>query len=271
MIDKLKQIEDKLLLDLLSKPELWNSLLIDYHPPIVERVWTQLGNYRLMLHFIQPCEAKDALFHPHPWPSAIHVLHGAYEMGLGFGPGLVDPAKMGTIFVENGGMYYDLTHIDSWHYVRPIDGPCASIMLIGPKWDREEIKSDEPLKPLSDIKKDIILNWFKDFYRQRIATKKLVTNNKLQRGDWALIDESMLTSSEKKLLQPYFGQMGFIISRDGNKADIRFGANRMTIKISDLTILDPKNKPEAPEVVKPVQELPKVEKDIPDDLDERFI
>jgi len=83
MIDKLQQIEDKLILKLLSQPEKWQTKLVNYFPPIVERCWIQLGNYRLLLHFIHECTAEEALFHTHRWPSAMHILSGKYEMGLG--------------------------------------------------------------------------------------------------------------------------------------------------------------------------------------------
>lgn len=263
MIDKLKQIEEKILLDLLNKPEIWNSLMIDYHPPIVERLWTQIGNYRILLHFIHKCEAKDALFHPHPWSSAVHVLTGQYEMGIGFGKGLENPVKIGTIFIENGSTYYDLTHIDSWHYVRPVKDVCATVMLIGPKWDREEIKSEEPLKPMDEFRKSIILEWFKNFYSQKVKTHKIIKNEGLKRGSWAILDESVMTENEKKSNRPYFNRAGFVISRNLNIVDIRFGNDRIQVNISNLILLDDKNR---------LTSAIKDENDhIPDDLDERFI
>ncbi len=244
MIDKLKQIEDKMLLDLLSKPNEWRTLLVDYHPPIVERCWAQLGNYRIFLHFIHKCEVKDALFHPHPWPSAMHVLHGKYEMGLGFGPGLIEPEKMCTVLSENGGLYYDMTHIDGWHYVRPVDGVCATVMLTGKPWEREEIKSDEPLKPLAEDRKLIMLQWFANFYRTKTQGNKVVDNEKITRSSWVKIDERMVNESERKTIEKYFGQKGFVIGKEGGMIDVRFGNDRIQIHSKNLTLLDPKNKTE---------------------------
>lgn len=41
--------------ELLTKPEIWNTLDIDYFPPRVERVWTQFDeNHRLFIHVIHP-------------------------------------------------------------------------------------------------------------------------------------------------------------------------------------------------------------------------
>lgn len=225
MIDKLKQIEDKLILELLQKPEIWKTLFIDYHPPLVERCWTQLGNYRLSLHFIHQCEPEDALFHPHPWPSAMRVLEGTYEMGLGFGKGLEKPEKMCTILVSNG-MYYDMTHIDGWHYVRPVKSTCSTVMLTGPKWEREEIKSDKPLKELTPERKLIILDYFLSFYRRQYQQQTIFENRVIQRGDWVEIVPSMLSARERTELQKYFGEMAFVIKREGESLlDVRFKNN----------------------------------------------
>ena len=225
MIEKLKQIEDKLMLELLSKPDVWKTLFVDYHPPLVERCWTQLGNYRISLHFIHECKPEDALFHPHPWPSAMHVLEGTYEMGLGFGKGLEEPEKMCTVLVTNG-MYYDMTHIDGWHYVRPVKSTCSTVMLSGPKWGREEIKSEHPLKELTPERKHIMLEYFLNYYRRHYQQQRAFENRIIQRGDWVQLDQNLLSNREKTELQKHFGQKAFVIKREGESLlDIRFEDN----------------------------------------------
>ena len=84
MIQFLKELELNFLIGLLEKPEIWNSLDVDYHPPRVERIWCQYGDYRIYLHFIHACKPGEALYHSHPWPSVMHVIEGTYEMGIGF-------------------------------------------------------------------------------------------------------------------------------------------------------------------------------------------
>lgn len=212
MIENLKQIEKTMIISLLNKPEIWNSLLIDYHPPLVERLWTQIGNYRLFLHFIQPCSAEDALFHPHPWPSAMHVIKGTYEMGLGFGPGLEVPEKMCTILIPDGGIYYDMTHIDGWHYVRPIDFPCSTVMLTGKPWGREAPKSDEPLKPLDEERKIIMLEYFKKFYIDFFSEDIKNENIKnIHREDWVEFNLEMMKRDDRVLYSEFIGKKGFVI------------------------------------------------------------
>lgn len=243
MIENLKQIEDKMLLSLLMQPDKWNTLLIDYFPPIVERCWIQLGNYRFYLHFIHKCEAKDALFHPHPWPSAMHVLSGKYEMGLGFGSGMEEPEKMCTVVLENGGAYYDMTHIDGWHYVRPIGDVCATVMLTGKPWERDEVKSPGKLGPLSMQKKLIMLKWFEEFYRNKVHGQKVIDNEKIGKSSWVKLDESAMSANDKRGMEKYFGVLGFVIGRDKNFIDVRFGNDRTKVHSRNLVLLDPSDKP----------------------------
>lgn len=243
MIDKLRQIEDKMLLELLVQPDKWNTLLINYFPPIVERCWIQIGNYRLMLHFIHECKSEEALFHTHRYPSAMHILTGKYEMGLGFGAGDTPPEKMATIVFDNGG-YYDMTHIDGWHYVRPIGGPSATVMLTGKLWDREEtVKDFPPLGPLSLQKKLIMLQWFEEYYRNRVHAQKIVENDKIKKGDWVKLDETSMSKADKRGMEKYFDIMGFVIGRDKNFIDVRFGSDRTKVHSRNLIMLDAADKP----------------------------
>ena len=230
MIDKLKQIEDKLILSLLAQPNIWKTLMVDYHPPIVERLWTQVGNYRISLHFIHACEAKDALFHPHPWPSAMHVIHGSYEMGLGYGPGEEVPEIFCTILVPNGGMYYDMTNINGWHYVRPIKTVCSTVMLTGEPWERKAPKSDKPLNPLEINRKMIMLEYFANYYRTHYQNLRLIENQTIQRGDWVEFDPAIMSDYEKKGLDKYFNMKGFVIKRSETLIDARFDNDRIQTK-----------------------------------------
>jgi len=146
MLDILYQIELELP-QLLQYDNIWQSLLVDYHPPMVERLWTRWREYRIYLHRIHPCERGEALFHPHPWPSAMRVLDGEYEMAVGFGAGMREPPIASTM-IAKGDFVYEMTHIDSWHYVRPIGKPTLSVMVTGRPWAREAPHSTTPLHPL---------------------------------------------------------------------------------------------------------------------------
>lgn len=230
MIDKLKQIEDKLMLELLSQPDIWQSLMIDYHPPVVERLWTQINKHRISLHFIHTCEKEDALFHPHAWPSAMHIIEGAYEMGLGFGEGNEVPEKMCTIFVPHGNMYYDMTHINSWHYVRPIKSVCSTVMLSGEPWEREAPKSDEPLKQLDSSRRAIMLEYFGNYYRAYYQNERIKENLNIEKGNWVEFDKNLMSEYDKKGYAAILNLKGFVLKSTETLIDARFGNDRVQVK-----------------------------------------
>jgi hypothetical protein len=146
MLGVLAQVEQALPA-LLQDESVWQSLYVDYHPPTVERLWTSWREHRVYLHRILPCEREQALFHPHPWPSAMRVLDGEYEMAVGFGAGMEEP-PVAALMVSRGDFRYEMTHPDSWHYVRPLREPTLSVMVTGKPWDRESHRSNKRLQPL---------------------------------------------------------------------------------------------------------------------------
>lgn len=147
MLDVLERAEGelpRLLLDLDS----WNSLYIDYEQPYVDRLWRPFRDGRLFLHRIHPCNADQALFHPHPWPSAMRIVQGRYEMAVGFGSGETRPPIACRLTTETG-LRYEMTDPDVWHYVRPLSDVCWTVMVTGLPWGRPAPKSTTPLRPLT--------------------------------------------------------------------------------------------------------------------------
>jgi hypothetical protein len=134
---------------LLASTDGWTGMRIDYHPPFVDRVWRPWRDCRLSIHRIHPCVPADALFHPHPWPSAMRILAGRYLMQLGNGAGLVPPPIAARV-IATAGTSYEMTDRDAWHSVCPLDGPALTIMLSGPPWQREmPVEPAAPQRPLS--------------------------------------------------------------------------------------------------------------------------
>ena len=162
MLDVLAQLEESLPA-MLGDEGLWHSLYVDYHPPIVERLWAHWRDYRVFLHRIHPCAREQALFHPHPWPSAMRVLEGEYEMAVGFGAGMDEP-PIAALMVSRGDFRYEMTHPDSWHYVRPLGAPTLSVMVTGKPWDRESPKSGKALRPLRAEQVVELLGLFRGWY-----------------------------------------------------------------------------------------------------------
>jgi hypothetical protein len=162
MLDVLRRAEEALPKMLLDEG-VWQSLHVDYHPPTVDRLWTRWGEYRLFLHRIHPCAAGEALFHPHPWPSAMRVLEGEYEMAVGFGQGMEEP-PIAALMVSRGDFRYEMTHPDAWHYVRPIGAPTLSVMVTGKPWERESHRSSKPLLSLKTEQVAELLRLFRGKY-----------------------------------------------------------------------------------------------------------
>jgi hypothetical protein len=162
MLDILAAVEHdlpRLLLD----DSAWNGLLIDYHPPTVERLWLGWRGYRISLHRIHPCGPGEALFHPHPWPSAMHLLVGEYEMAVGYGKGETPP-PVAALIVARGDFRYEMTDPDAWHYVRPLGEPTLSVMVMGKPWDRPAPRSSKPLVPLTDAQRAELLALFRGHF-----------------------------------------------------------------------------------------------------------
>ena len=130
MRDKLAAVEARLP-DLLLDESGWQSKLIDYYPPKVERLWRQDGDYRIALHRTHPCKEGSSLWHPHSWPAAMRLIEGTYEMGVGFGDN-PSPSALGAKVFLAAGSSYEMTHPHGWHYVRPVGQECYSVMVTGP-------------------------------------------------------------------------------------------------------------------------------------------
>ena len=162
LLDALARAEVRLRDDLLDESEDWSTLNIDYEPPRVERLWRQHeAGFRICLHRIHPCER--ALFHPHPWPSAIKILSGTYEMGVGFGSGQDVPKEAATIRLTAGATY-EMIEPDGWHYVRPIGEPSLSLMVTGLPWERWSPHPQGKLEGLPAKERDKLLDIFRAVY-----------------------------------------------------------------------------------------------------------
>lgn len=162
MLDVLYDVE-KRLEDLLLWEDGWNSIFVNYHLPFVERLWRQDGENRIYLHRILPCERKNSLFHPHPWPSAMRICQGRYKMSLGYGKGDTPPPIAATLIMQPHSVY-EMTSEDAWHNVVPIGMPTMSLMVTGKPWNRTAPKSHTQLLPLSQEKRDEIRAFFYSYY-----------------------------------------------------------------------------------------------------------
>jgi hypothetical protein len=162
MFEVLQEIESELPA-LLRDDSRWKSVLIDYHPPTVERLWLPWRDYRVCLHRIYPCAPGEALFHPHPWPSVMRILSGEYEVAVGYGKG-ESPPPVAALMIAAGDFRYEMTDQDAWHYVRPLREPTMSLMITGKPWDRPAPTSSKVLRPLRPEQCAGIFAFFRERY-----------------------------------------------------------------------------------------------------------
>ncbi|HYD93449.1 MAG TPA: hypothetical protein VEB18_03295 [Candidatus Paceibacterota bacterium] len=168
MLDVLMRAEaalPELIPELLDPKGSWSSLAVRYHPPFVDRLWRPFEDrYRLYLHRIHACSKRDALFHPHPWPSAMRVLKGNYEMAVGYGAGSEPPPIAATFHLKPGSAY-EMTDPDAWHYVRPLsDEYTYSIMVTGEPWSRTSPGTGETHRALNTIEFNNLYMFFSTHY-----------------------------------------------------------------------------------------------------------
>lgn len=167
MLSVLDHVESVVLPELLAETSRWKSLYVDYHPPFVQRLWAPVEvagkPYRVYLHRILPCALQDALFHAHPWPSAMRILSGRYTMIVGHGTGNEAPPVAMTLSLPAGASY-EMVDQDAWHAVCPEGEPAYSLMVTGEPWARESPKSPYPLQPLSRELQSEIFAFFRTAY-----------------------------------------------------------------------------------------------------------
>lgn len=163
MFPALEQAERELPSLLLASSD-WQSLLVDDEKPSVERLWMPYGEGRLMLHVIHPCAPGEPLYHPHPWPSAMRIVDGWYETAYGHGPPDGPPPPMGERKALGAGSRYEMVNPEAWHYVRPLGGPAATVMVTGKPWGASGNRKGRGLGPLSPARIDALLDLFRGAY-----------------------------------------------------------------------------------------------------------
>ena len=145
MLAKLHEAEDALPDLLREGVDAWQSLDIDYEPPHVERLWRPWQDGRINLHCIHPCET--ALSHPHPWPSAIRIITGRYEMGIGYSldwrPDRDTKACEVARVVLGPGDQYEMIEPHGFHYVKPLDNDSLSVMVTAKPYETQLFNHDQ--------------------------------------------------------------------------------------------------------------------------------
>lgn len=172
MLERLFEIE-KQLKELILTGKL-KSMYIDYHQPYVQRIWFQHGEERVYLHKIEWCKSsQEALYHPHPWESAIRILKGPYEMGIGHSETNNIPITDCKLIVHPNSAY-EMVEKDSWHYVKPIGEVSISLMVTGKRNGRNmPITPEKEFRKLTEAEAYDIFAEFNKYYKWGIDERRL--------------------------------------------------------------------------------------------------
>lgn len=151
-----------------SNYEDWDSLVINKRKPETHRLFRIEGDYRICLHKFYPCNSDEAFSHPHPWPATFHILHGGYNMELGFSSDLEsEPLFYETIKFVKGSSYSMMSN-RSWHKISPINNRATyTIMINGPEFTEQHKAvrrtKGKDLSRLTGREKADLLSIFKEF------------------------------------------------------------------------------------------------------------
>ena len=161
MLDVLAQLEQALPAMLMDE-SIWQSLYVDYHPPIVERLWTRWREYRASCteSILASASRLCSTLILGPPLCASSTGNTRWQSVLVQGC-LSRPSPLSWF---RGDFRYEMTHPDSWHYVRPLGAPTLSLMVTGKPWDRESHKSGKPLQPLRTEQVAELLRLFRARY-----------------------------------------------------------------------------------------------------------
>jgi hypothetical protein len=144
--------------------EKWDSVDVDYHPPRVERLHTKLGSIRICLHKLHPCDPKEALLHPHPWPASFKIYKGIYLTEIGASETAEPPKESTCVYMGEGSMM-TMSNPNEWYYVAPIEEPVYSIMVNGMPYEKMNPgveKATQKLFPLRTAGEETLLNEFRE-------------------------------------------------------------------------------------------------------------
>jgi hypothetical protein len=143
----LQELQDalKVLPDLLSNREAWDSLIVNRRKPYTYRVFSKLPNgLRVCLHKFDTCHDHEAFAHPHPWSGAFLLLEGKYKMTVGRSNDRVSPPPppndVMTLILTPGSMY-EITNPLTWHSVIPLE-TTYTIMVNGEPWEPDFAHKD---------------------------------------------------------------------------------------------------------------------------------
>lgn len=151
MLDKLLEIL-LILPELIAKPEVWDSLVINRRKPHTYRIFTKVDDWRVCLHKFKPCDTHESFRHPHPWPAAFMILEGKYKMWIGQSFNQTGKPIDVSQHIMTKYSSYEIVNPLTWHAITPLQ-ETYTIMINGTAWDKEKIAHRDTV-PMTGIDLD---------------------------------------------------------------------------------------------------------------------
>lgn len=167
--------------NLLRSDTTWQSLNIDYAKPYLHRLFTdytasdgrqvRINLHRFLPYEFDPNNTAGALLHPHPWTSAIRIVHVPknwcylHEVGYEQEDGSAPEINNLRPDYRNAGDSFAMAHPKLWHRVinRCTDGCIYTVMVTWKSADWHQPAAPIPDKPLSGMSKYEIKTMMDEF------------------------------------------------------------------------------------------------------------
>lgn len=159
MLNSLYEIEKNLATHLEDKNS-WKSLYIDYDKPYIKTLYKTIGEHTVYLTEICFCHPGEIIPKSSPWPFAMKIISGSYEMTFGFSK--VDTISHTTKLILSRDSYYEGTDIQAKHGLRALEKNSFALVVTGKPWSNK--KYNYPLRHLANNESNEIFNAFNKAY-----------------------------------------------------------------------------------------------------------
>lgn len=168
LCEKLLEFEE-ILPELLTEKDAWKSINVNHQAPSVKRIWRNWQGYRINLHKLTKVDGKEEYFHSHPWPIAIRLLTGSYQMCYEF---VQDEQVMTGVEIITPETPYCMENPNDKHSIKLLDNTIYSLMINGKAWaSNNELAEQEiiahNLETLSSKDIEEIFSVAKEYCAQR--------------------------------------------------------------------------------------------------------
>ncbi len=108
----------------------WNGILLDHLEPHIERVSILDGQYEIAIHKVTPSSGLPVTYLPFQHhPCIMHVLHGGYEMGLGFGTPFGPPPPLSLVLELHAKNSYTILDGNVWYWGRSLYATPSYVLM----------------------------------------------------------------------------------------------------------------------------------------------